>query len=608
MSDLSSRRSFVKTLAASSVASLVSKRHLPGDVEAQTQKPVFDSRLLIQPFDYDCVRLSDGMLKRQFRQTRDFYFSIPDDDILKGFRQRAGLRAPGNDLGGWYSGDPKVTYWWSKGDTFNVFGQWLSGMARLSKAGQDEELKNKAVHLMIEWSKTIEDDGYFFYSRHPNAPHYIYDKMVCGLIDISQFCDRKDALVFLERITDWAISNLDRIRQPNVGSTEWYTLSENLYRAYVITGNPKYKNFAEVWLYPAYWNFFTGGSSARPYRYHAYSHVNTLSSAAMAYEVTGDPHYLAVITKAYDWLERTQFYATGGYGPEEEILPPDGSLSKSLEDSFRSFETICGSWAAFKLSRYLMQFTGEARYGDWIENVVYNAIGAALPMTGNGQTFYYSDYRMGGARKIYHLDGTWPCCSGTFPQVVADYHNVIYFKDKNGIYVNLFVPSTVAWQQAETNVSVIQETAYPESETSRLIVNPSHPVEFDLRIRVPKWATGCTLYVNKGKLSVGSSPGKWTSILRTWHPGDRVDIELPMSVRCIPVDAQHPNRVALAYGPVVLVQTAQPTLPLTKEVLMKRADSLTFSGVQQLPQDFLPFYRIGQNVPYNMYFDVPVNG
>jgi hypothetical protein len=38
-----------------------------------------------------------------------------------------------------------------------------------------------------------------------------------------------------------------------------------------------------------------------------------------------------------------------------------------------------------------MKFTGEARYGDWIERLVYNGIGAALPITGNGKHFYYAD-------------------------------------------------------------------------------------------------------------------------------------------------------------------------------------------------------------------------
>ena len=61
-------------------------------------------------------------------------------------------------------------------------------------------------------------------------------------------------------------------------------------------------------------------------------------------------------------------------------MPPDGSLGESLAATIRSFETPCGYWAAFKLARYLMKFTGEARYGDWMERLVYNGVGAALPM------------------------------------------------------------------------------------------------------------------------------------------------------------------------------------------------------------------------------------
>lgn len=231
MTDFKSRRDFVKVLAASSLAPLASKMALGTGKGETSNLPTTDlgARSRLQPFNYEGVRLSTGMLDSQFRATRAYYFAIPNDDILKGFRQRAGLRAPGNDLGGWYSGDPTVTRWWSKGDTFNVFGQWLSGMARLSKAGNDEELSEKAVHLMIEWGKTIEDDGFFFYSRRPNAPHYTYDKTVCGLIDLYEYCGRTDALPLLEKITDWAIPSLDRIRKLNLSDpTEWYTLSENL--------------------------------------------------------------------------------------------------------------------------------------------------------------------------------------------------------------------------------------------------------------------------------------------------------------------------------------------------------------------------------------------
>ena len=55
---------------------------------------------LIQPFDYCGVTLNDGPLLRQVLEVRDDYLRVPNDDYLKGFRQRAGKSAPGADLGG----------------------------------------------------------------------------------------------------------------------------------------------------------------------------------------------------------------------------------------------------------------------------------------------------------------------------------------------------------------------------------------------------------------------------------------------------------------------------------------------------------------------------
>src|SRR5579883_994437 len=178
---------------------------------------------------------------------------------------------------------------------------------------------------------------------------------------------------------------------------------------------------------------------------HAYSHVNTFSSAAMAYAVSGDQRYLRSCVNAYDFLQRTQCYATGGYGPDERLMPPDGSLGRSLELYAGHAEIPCGTWAAFKLSRYLMSFTGEARFGDWIETLLYNGIGAALPTQPDGKTYYYGDYRLSSGLKQFYWH-EWPCCSGTYLQTVADYHNVIYFRESQGLYVNLFVPSEATWR------------------------------------------------------------------------------------------------------------------------------------------------------------------
>ena len=140
---------------------------------------------------------------------------------------------------------------------------------------------------------------------------------------------------------------------------EWYTLAENLFRAYDLTKNDKYREFAEVWLYTPYWTKFLDAEPKDVWGVHAYSHVNSFSSCAMAYAVTGDQKYLQILKNAYDFMQNTQCFATGGYGPVERLMPPNGNLGVSLELRQNSCEVPCCSWAAFKMARYLMTFTGE---------------------------------------------------------------------------------------------------------------------------------------------------------------------------------------------------------------------------------------------------------
>lgn len=187
------------------------------------QQQVFDtSKLILTPFDYNEVKLQNSPLKRQFDEVEDYYLAISNDDLLKGFRERAGLPTNGaKNLGGWYSND-----------VFHIFGQLLGGMSRLYAVSENEALKAKVAALVSEWAKTIDKDGYFFYSEKPNAKHYVYEKMVGGLVDAYVFTGNKQALQELSIITDWAIKNLTRERMYGQTQSEWYTLSENLYRAY----------------------------------------------------------------------------------------------------------------------------------------------------------------------------------------------------------------------------------------------------------------------------------------------------------------------------------------------------------------------------------------
>jgi len=565
-------------------------------------------RAILDTFEYDGVRLLPGRCSDQAARARAVYFSVPDDDILKGFREKAGLPAPGAGMRGWCVETSAC-----------IFGQLLSGMARLSRATGDAPLRNKALALFDGWRKTIAPGG------DARMRLYDWEKLVCGLVDLQAYAGCGDALPVLEESTAWADRTFDRTRRPADNhhfqgdgprqTIEWYTLPENLYRAYLLGGNPAFKTFAGLWLYEDYWNRFA--ETAEPagvVAVHAYSHVNSFSSAAMAYAVTGERRYLTVCANAYDFLQRTQCYATGGYGPDERLMPPDGALGRSLELYAGHAEIPCGSWAAFKLSRYLIALTGEARFGDWIETLLYNGIGAALPTEPDGRTFYYGDYRLSSGIKQYYWY-EWPCCSGTYLQTVADYHNVIYFKNPSGLFVNLFVPSEAAWWHGGERVVVRQETDYPEADTSTFTFEMERPVRMALAFRVPGWSTGVRAAVNGSPAAVNAEPGTWARIERQWSRGDRVTVTIPLRLRASPIDAQHPKRVAILWGPAVLAQDeACCRRPLALEAGADLADQLVQEGparfriLDTAPERhtrFLqPFHTFPAFWPYWVYFDL----
>ena len=293
-----------------------------------------------------------------------------------------------------------------------------------------------------------------------------------------------------------------------------------------------------------------------------------------------------------------------------------------MDNRSDTFETLCGSWAGFKLSRYLMQFTGEARYGDWIERLLYNGAGAALPLTGRGRNFYYADYRVTGGMKVYRWDN-FTCCSGTYIQDMADYHNLIYYKDDSALYVNLYVPSEVTWNA----IKVIQQTEYPSPKPARLRLEMQGSLNFPLKFRVPEWSRGMSVKVNGAAVNVDFKPGTWATLARTWQSGDRVDVRIPLRLRMQPVDRQHPDRVAVVRGPVVLAldfDYHEPTfeLPNNDEELNKwlvaedhpPVSSFSAPNVpgmfrverpdgRSVRLRFRPFYAYEEGYPYLMYID-----
>ncbi|RCH54762.1 hypothetical protein DJ568_09750 [Mucilaginibacter hurinus] len=565
----------------------------------------------IAPMPQNAVRLTHGRLLDQLNEVKAFYLGINNASLLKGFLQRNGINNGAPEMGGWYSKD-----------IFNPFGQFVSGLYRLYAATGDAACKTKADYLVKQWSTTIDGpgsprgEGYFYYKNNSGFRHYVYDKMVGALVDAYVFGGNADALNHLSKITDWATKNLGRAR-PYASGDEWYTLSENLYRAYIATNNTKYKNFAEVWEYTEYWNYYK--NNIDPFighpgvSYHAYSHLNTVAGAGAAYLVKNDPGYKSTLVNCYNYFMDKQNYVTGGYGPNEMLQPNAKALAAMLPDTKKHFETQCGSWAAFKLSGYLVAITGDGKYGDWIEKLIYNGIGASIPMSADGRVMYCSDYKAhdGVKENVPGPDEEWPCCSGTRPQAIAEYVNMIYFRkvDNAGLYVNLYVPSTVNFN----GIKLTQTTAYPESSDINFTVTGNPKKAFTMYFRKPAWLTGAaTFSINGNSIATPAMSNGWYEVSHAWANGDRVKISYPMTFALNKVNPLTEYPVALTYGPVVMAAKAIDGTHYPASIYQYPAGSgltpvsgkpLAFKSTHLPGQMVQPFYRYNAGEPYIMYLD-----
>jgi len=323
-----------------------------------------------------------------------------------------------------------------------------------------------------------------------------------------------------------------------------------------------------------------------------------------AYLTLNSAKHLAAAKNAFQMIQETQSFATGGWGPDEMFVgPASGALGESLTKTHNSFETPCGSYAHFKLTRYLLRVTGEARYGDSMERVMYNTVLGAKALQPDGRAFYYSDYNMEGS-KVYYRNA-WPCCSGTLPEVAADYRINTYFQSADGVLVNLYIPSTLRWRQKGVPFSLTQGGIYPFADQVQFTLASSHHAEFSIAFRIPGWAQeGASILVNGKPVPALITAGSFSSLYRTWKNGDRIQLTLPMSLRLEAVDEQHPDTVALLFGPLVLFAVTDRAPALTRAQLLAATRTTQDGGEWSVgPLRLHSFPAIGEE-KYSTYLKI----
>lgn len=572
-----------------------------------------DTRKILAALDYSGVSLGPCRQREQLQEACATFAAVDNDALLYPFRIRKGMPAPGKPLRGWYGEG-----------MFNNLGQFLTVYARIHAATGRPDFAEKARALVVDWEETIEDDGFFLNSRAANSIEYCFDKLVCGLLDVHEYVGCERALPVLERISRW-MEHHGLPSKPyawsGFGLLEWYTLSEYLLRAYEVTGNQLFRGLAERYRYDEYYEALRerdveallARADAVHNFYQAHSHVNTLNSAAAFFEQSGAAELLEAAVAGYDLVQESQVFATGMFGPLEAFMKPR-QRTETLYSETGHAEISCPSWAMMRLVRHLIELTGEARYGDWMELNVYNGIGAAPATRADGRAMqYFADYGLEGARKTWGVE--WSCCSTTNAINMAEYVNQIYYTGSDTLHVCLYLPSTVECELGGVAVRVSQRTAFPVDEIARFEVEADGSAMGAIAFRIPAWLS------LPPSISVGGEPVAWADrdgwavVERVWEGGEVVEVTLPMELEAVAVEpALEAGPVALRYGPVVLVvpeADGYERLSL-EDVAAVRAslrrtdpDRLAFEGqaADGRPVQLRPYFELDPGEPYAMHFD-----
>ena len=588
----------------------------------------------IQRFDYNGVKISnDSPFRQEFNYALDFLLTIPTDDFLKNMRVREGMDVPGSTyLGGWYS-DPNI---WIAA----TFGQYVSSLARGYAITGDLRYKQKATELIDGWADTITKDGpnkgYFYfnmkYEKESNSTHYTFDKAVLMCLDVYTYIGGEvgqRALGYLEQIVDFAIPylgqdrhNADSIRHSGQtfsnesekgADIEWYTVSENLYRAYLATGDQKYRDYADVWNYDFFWENISNSledSSLASYfsSVHAYSHINSLSGLGARGIVYNDEDSMDALARTYDYMQMVECYPNGFYGSGERLIGNRGNRNSAINGNTANAEVPCNGWAALKISKYLTEMYGSACYQDWAEKILNNGVLGSLRLkndaTRRGITFYYANYQNNATKDYY--GASWPCCSGTYFLDLCDSIDHLYFKDENSLYVANYTSSEVTNNYKGYNVTLHVDANTYENSVVNMEVKCTNKVDFNLKLRNPTYSPIKTIKVNGQPITVENDADNWVLVGSSFKNGDKIEIEFDYTLRLDYIEDGVDSGMMAMYGSYYMVAENAPSVKIyladgkdiDEYVIGYGEDEIYVKDERDKLFTFRPFYKLGEGAQY----------
>lgn len=517
----------------------------------------------------ECFKLQDvELLNGPFKQAQDlnkkYLLELDADRLLAPFLREAELTQKAQSY----------TNWENTGLDGHIGGHYLSALSLMYASTQALEVKQRLDYMIKELKRCQEANGNGYIGGVPGGktvwkeieegnikaggfslngkwvPLYNIHKTYAGLRDAYLVAGNAEAKEMLIKMTDWAINLVSSLSEEQIQDmlrSEHGGLNETFADVAAITGNQKYLKLAKQFSHQIILN-----PLIRHEDQLTGMHANTQIPKVLGFKRIAD------VEKNEDWESASRFFwetvvnqrsvSIGGNSVSEHFNPTN-DFSKVLK-GIEGPET-CNTYNMLRLSRMLYQTSKDVRYIDYYERALYNHIlSTQNPHTGG---FVYFTQMRPGHYRVYSQPHTsmW-CCVGSGLENHSKYGEMIYAHHGKELYVNLFIPSRLYWDEIKTEI--IQETNFPEEEKTILTVNPQeNKADFTINLRYPKWVSEGKLkiYINGQNYPINSKTEGYIAIARKWKKGDRIEMMMPMQISAEQI-LDKSNYFSFLYGPIVL--------------------------------------------------------
>ncbi|SFJ69938.1 Beta-L-arabinofuranosidase, GH127 [Paenibacillus sp. UNC496MF] len=265
------------------------------------------------------------------------------------------------------------------------------------------------------------------------------------------------------------------------------------------------------------------------------------------YLSTGEAAYLGTAKTLWDDIAYRKSHITGGVG----AIHHDEKFGGAYELPDNGYLETCAAAGMGFFSWNLFLATGESRYIDKLETILYNIVLAGRSLDGH-KYFYENPLVSDGGHNRWEWHPC-PCCPPMILKLLPEIASYIYAYDGKGAYVNLFVASEGEFAIGDVPVRLKQQTGYPWTGSVGIAVMPEREARFAVRIRIPEWCGRYALTVN-GQAAAHELANGYAVLDRTWGADDVVRFDLELSVDLIeahPKVTTHANRAAIRRGPML---------------------------------------------------------